>query len=191
MPSKIEKELTPEEVVGMLDTLAKTPGGDVLRVIQAEAEKRGIKVSLMGASSFLDGALHPYITRLREAKLKSEMLADAITSGDETGLLAGARTTLAEQMIDFLMTDGATPKQFSSLAMALNMLSSSNQGDKKTAAALEVTAARLREFEAKEEERKRKAQELDRRKRALVEKGGLSEEAVALMEEALKIHAGA
>jgi hypothetical protein len=191
MPSKIEKELTPEEVVGMLDTLAKTPGGDVLRVIQAEAEKRGIKVSLMGASSFRDGALHPYITRLREAKLKSEMLADAITSGDETGLLAGARTTLAEQMIDFLMTDGATPKQFSSLAMALNMLSSSNQGDKKTAAALEVTAARLREFEAKEEERKQKAQELDRRKRALVEKGGLSEEAVALMEEALKIHAGA
>lgn len=191
MPSKIEKELTPEEVVELLDTLAKTPGGDVLRVIQAEAEKRGIKVSLMGASSFRDGALHPYISRLREAKMKSEMLADAITAGDETGLLAGARTTLAEQVIDFLMTDGASPKQFSSLAMTLNMLSSSNQGDKKTAAALEVTAARLREFEAREEERKQKAQELERRKRSLVEKGGLSEEAVALMEEALKIHAGA
>ena len=61
MPSKIESQLTPEQVVELLETLVKTPGGHVLRVIQAEAEKRGITVSPMGASSFRDATLHPYI----------------------------------------------------------------------------------------------------------------------------------
>jgi hypothetical protein len=178
MPSKIEKELTPEEVVELLETLAKTPGGEVLRVIQEEAEKRGVRVSLMGAGTFRDGALHPYLEKLKGARVKSEMLADAITAGDESGLLAGGRTALAEKVVDFLMTDDATPKQFSSLALTLQMLSSSNQGDK-------MTAARLRKFEAEEEARAAAKEKLERRKTAITQKGGLSDEAIALMEEAL------
>ena len=186
MPSKIEKELTPAQVVDLLDALAKTPGGDVLRVIQAEAEKRGIQVSLMGASSFRDAALKPYLDKLKAARAKSEALAEAVTAGDEAGLLAASRTMLAEKINDVLMADGdeLPRKELLSLSKALQGLPTANTGDR-------MTAARLREFEAREEERKQKAQELERRKRALVEKGGLSEEAVALMEEALKIHAGA
>lgn len=187
MPSKIEKELTPAEVVELLETLARTPGGDVLRVIQAEAKKRGISVSLMGASSFRDGELRPYLEKLKNAKAKSEVLAGAIAAGDETGLLAGNRMLLAEKISDFLMDEDVAPKQFSSLAMSLQMLSSSSQGDQKTQAALRMVEAKLRELEAKEAERKREAEKLDERKRQLVAKGGLSEEAIRLMEETLKI----
>ncbi len=180
MASKIEKELTPAEVVELLETLAKTPGGHMLSVIQEEAEKRGIKVSLMGATSFRDGALHPYLEKLKHARQKSEMLAEAITAGDEGGLLAGARTALAEQVVDFLMNEGANVKQFGGLAKTLSMLSSSHQGDR-------LMAARLLEFEAKEEGRKAEAEKLNAKKRALVEKGGLSQEAIELMEESLQL----
>lgn len=180
MPSKIEKELTPEQVVELLDTLAKTPGGAVLRVIQEEAEKRGLKISPMSATSFRDGALHPYLARLKMARQKSEMLAEAVTSGDETGLLAGGRTALAEKVVDFLMTDDATPKQFSSLALTLQMLSSSNQNDK-------MTAVKLRNFEVREEERLAAKAKLEQRKNALTEKGGVSMEAIELMEDALQL----
>lgn len=178
MASKIEKELTPEEVVELLVTLANTPGGEILRVIQAEAAKRGVEISTTGATSFRDAALHPYLAKLKMARQKSEMLAEAVTAGDETGLLSGGRTALAEKVVDFLMTDEATPKQFSSLALTLQMLSSSNQGAK-------MTEARLREFEAKEEARAAEKAKLEKRKTALVRKGGLSEEAIALMDEAL------
>lgn len=187
MASKIEKELTPEEVVELLVTLANTPGGHILRVIQAEAEKRGVKISQMGASTFRDGTLHPYLEKLKMARQKSEMLAEAMTAGDESGLISGGRTALAEKVVDFLMTDDATPKQFSSLALTLQLLSSSNQGDKKTEAALRMVEARLREFEAKEEERKRETAKLIERKNALTKKQGLSKEAIELMEQTFEL----
>lgn len=186
MASKIQKELTPEQVVEMLDTLAKTPGGDVLRVIQAAAEKRGIKVSLMGATSFRDNALRPFLDKLKSTRAKSLAMADAVSEGDESGLLASNRILLADKINGVLMAEGEEmqKKEMLGFAKALQSLTSANTGDR-------MTAARLRELEAREEERKQKAEDLERRKRALVEKGGLSEEAVALMEEALKIHAGA
>ena len=180
MASKIERELTPEEVVALLETLAKTPGGHVLRVIQAEASKRGVEISLMGASTFRDGTLHPYIAKLQTARHKSQMLAEAVTAGDESGLLAGGRTALAEQVVDFLMTERADKKQFTSLAKTLSMLSTAQQGDK-------LLTARLREYEAREEQRKADAAKLAERKSALSKKSGVSKEAIQLMEDALEL----
>lgn len=54
MASKIEKELTPEEVVELLDALAKTPGGMTLATIQAAVAERG--------SRFRSWALHHSVT---------------------------------------------------------------------------------------------------------------------------------
>lgn len=180
MASKIERELTPAEVVDLLDALAKTPGGAVLRVIQEEARKRGIEVSLMGAASFRDGALHPYLVKLREARQKSNMLAEAVAAGDETGLLSSARTMLADRINDLLMTDEVTDKQVSGLAKALGTLSTSDQQAR-------MTDARLREYEARDEERRAEGARLEARKNALVQKGGLSQEAIDLMEATMKI----
>ena len=180
MPSKIETQLTPEQVVELLDTLVKTPGGHVLRVIQAEAQKRGITVSPMGASSFRDATLHPYIVKLRAARHKSEMLAEAVTAGDESGLLQAARTGLAEQVVDFIMSEGVEAKEFSGLAKTLSMLSGANQGDR-------LLAVKLAEYVARDEARKAEAAKLEARRTALVQKGGLSEEAIALMEATMKI----
>ena len=178
MPSKIEKQLTPEQVVELLETLVRTPGGQVLRVIQAEAAKRGIEISPMGATSFRDGALHPYIAKLKAARQKSEMLAEAVTAGDESGLLAAARTGLAEQVVDFILTEEPNAKGFGGLAKTLSMLSSSNQGDR-------LLAVRLSEYEARDAERKAAAAKLEAKKTRLVKKGGLSDEAIGLMEEAI------
>lgn len=180
MASKIERKLTPAEVVEMLDTLVKTEGGVVLRVIQEEAKKRGLDISPMSARSFRDAKLKPYLERLALIKEKSKALAEMMTDGDEAGLLATARVNLAEKVSDYLMDEEIESKEYPSLAKTLTMLSSANQGDA-------VTRARLREFEAKEEERKAEAAKLEERKRALVNKGGLSEEAITLMEETLKI----
>ena len=181
MGSKIESNLTPVEVVELLEALAKTEGGEKLRVIQEEARKRGIEVSLMGASSFRDGALKPYLEKLKFAKEKSAALAEAMADGGEEGLLAGARTKLAEEVVDFLMTEEKVEvKQFSGLAKTLSMLSSSNQGDR-------VLRMRLAKYEREEQERKEAAAALEEKKKAMQSKGGLSEEAIALMEETLKI----
>ena len=180
MASKIAKQLTPEQVVELLETLAKTPGGEVLRVIQAAARERGIEVSLMGATSFRDTALHPYLAKLRAARQKSDMLAEAVTAGDESGLLASARTMLADKINDLLMTDELDDKQVTLLSKALGTLSTSNQQDR-------MTAARLREYEAKEEARKAEAAKLEARKNTLIQKGGLSQEAIELMEATMKI----
>lgn len=184
MASKIETELTPEQVVELLDVLAKTPGGEVLRVIQAAAAKRGIEISLPSASTFRDAALKPFLERLKSAKHKSEMLAKAVTAGDENGLLASARTLLAEKINDVLTTDDVAmnEKQMLSLSKSLGTLSISNQGDR-------MTAARLREYEAKEAARKESALKLEARKNAIKKKGGFSDEAIALMEETLGLMA--
>lgn len=187
MASKISTELTPEQVVELLETLVKTPGGKVLRVIQAEAKKRGVEVSLMGASSFRDEELAPFLQKLKNYKAKSEFLATAITAGDETGLLAGNRLMLAEKISDFLMSEEVAPKQFTSLAASLQMLTTSNQGEKKTAMQLRTAEARLRDYEAKEEERKREAAKLIERKQALAKKKGISKEAIELMEETFQL----
>lgn len=180
MPSKIADKLTPLEVAELLETLAKTEGGEKLRVIQEEAEKRGIRVSLMGAATFRDGELKPFLARLKSAKQKSAAFAEAMSDGGEEGLLAGARTRLAEEVADFLMTDEVQVKQFSGLAKTLSMLSSSNQGDR-------ALRMRLAKYEREERERQEAAAKLEAKKRAMVDKGGLSEEAIQLMEETLRI----
>src|SRR5690606_35301288 len=108
------------------------------------------------------------------------IFAEAMTDGSEEGLLAGARKTLADQVADFLMNEGAEPKQFASLATTLSMLSSSNQGER-------GLRARLAKLEAEQAERKAAAERMEEKKKAVVAKGGLSEEAIALMEETLKI----
>ena len=59
MPSKIEKELTPEEVVELLATLAKTPGGHILRVIQEEAQKRQAQQAPQGSPQTMPGLAQP------------------------------------------------------------------------------------------------------------------------------------
>lgn len=182
MASKIETELTPLEVVELLETLAKTPGGHVLTVIQAEAKKRGIEVSLMGASTFRDGALQPFLAKLKSAKQKSVALAEAVTAGDESGLLAATRTALAEQVFDFVMEEEPDAKNFGGLAKTLSMLTSANTGDR-------MAAAKLREMEAKDEERKASLAKLEARKNAIKKKGGFSDEAIALMEETIGLMA--
>lgn len=187
MPSKIESELTPEEVVELLVELAKTPGGDKLRIIKEKALARGVEISIEGARSFKNATLAPYLEKLKTAKAKSQIFAEVVASGDETGTLSGARLTLAEQVTDFLLTDGASPKQFMPLAMTLQMLSNANQGDKKTDVALRLAEARLREFEAKEQDRKDAAAKLLEKKKALTRKGGLSKEAIELMEQTFEL----
>jgi hypothetical protein len=183
--SKVSKELTPEELVEMIDTLAKTPGGHVLRVIQAEAKKRGLDISPMAATSFRDSELMPHLEKLKRCKVKSTALAEAMIEGDETGLLASNRMLLAEKISDLLLSDDFNAKQISGLALSLQMLSGANQGDKKTQAALDLSNAKLREYEAKEADRKEKAAKLEKQKAKLTKKGGLSDEAIALMEEAI------
>lgn len=181
MASKIADKLTPIEVAEFLEKLAKTEGGEKLRVIQMEAEKRGIRVSLMGAATFRDGELKPYLERLKYAREKSLALAEAVTAGDEDGLLASGRTLLADKINDLLLADvDMGEKEYLALSKALGSLSTSNQGER----GLRIRIAR---YEREEQERREAAELLEQKKRSIVEKGGLSEEAIALMEETLKI----
>lgn len=181
MASKIEDSMSPAEVVELLLALAETEGGEKLRIIRDEAQKRGVQVSLMGATTFRDNQLKPFLEKLKFAKEKSSALAAVMEGGGEEGLLASARTRLAEEMSDFLMADGpVSKKDFVSLAKALSALSASNQGDR-------ALRMRIAQYEAQEKERQEAAARLEEKKKKMLEKGGLSEEAIALMEETLKI----
>ncbi|MFT3989958.1 MAG: hypothetical protein QM680_00975 [Luteolibacter sp.] len=134
----------------------------------------------MGAATFRDENLKPYLERLRNAKAKSMMLAEAMTDGSEEGLLAAGRTRLAEQVADFVLMEEVQPKQFSGLAKTLSMLSAASQSER-------ALRLKVEEYERREAERKEAIEQQERKKKALAEKGGLSEEAIALMEETLKI----
>lgn len=177
MATKVAKELTPVEVVELVVALANKKGGEVLRVIQDEAKARGVNISLMGATSFRDSELNPFLEKLRNARAKSQALSEALTGGDEAGLLSTARIMLAEKINDLLMADGEMDrKDFAGLAKALSGLTTANTGDR-------MTVARLKVLEAKEEERQAAKATLEEKRNALVKKGGLSKEAIALMEE--------
>lgn len=181
MGSKVAKELTPVEVVELVAALANTPGGHILRVIQDEAAKRGIDISLMGATSFRDAELNPFLEKLRNARAKSQALSEALTGGDEAGLLSAGRIMLAEKINDLLMADGEiNRKDLGGLAKALSGLTTANTGDR-------MTAARLRELEAKEAERQAAKATLEEKRKALVKKGGVSKEAIELMEEQFQL----
>lgn len=180
MPNKIEQELSAEELEGFVKELAALPGLTLAK-IQAAARTRGINVSLMSASAFRDKNLAEYLHRLRGASESAQLIAEAISGNAEGNILDGAALMLSQRINDLLVPGGvADLTEIRQAVAAVAQLRQSNQSEK-------LALARLREYEAKEELRKRAAEELERKKQALVQKGGLSEEALELMEAHAKL----
>ena len=88
---------------------------------------------------------------------------------------------LSQRINDLLVPGGVVDlTEIRQAVEAVAKLRQSNQSEK-------LALARLREYEAKEELRLRAAEELERKKLALVKKGGLSDEALELMEAHAKL----
>lgn len=180
MPNKIEQELSAEDLEAFVKELAGLKGLTLAK-IQSAAKERGIEISLMSASAFRDKNLAGYLQRIRGASESAKAIAEALANQAEGNLLDGAALMLSQRITDLLMADGVVQlDDIRSAIDAVSKLRASNQGEK-------LLAARLREYEVKEAERKAAAEELERRKQALVSRGGLSEEALDLMEAHAKL----
>lgn len=175
MPNKIESAMTAEELADFLGELAGMRG-ITLAKIQEAARGRGIEISLMGATSFRDKNLAGYLARMREASAGAKMIADAISGGAEGNILDGAALILSQKLNDVLMADEVQDlKEIRAAIAAVARLRASNSSEK-------LSAARLREYEAAEAARRDAAAVLEERKHALVKRGGISEDALALIE---------
>ena len=180
MPNKIEQELSAEELEGFVKDLAAMPGLTLAK-IQNAARERGIEISLMSASAFRDKNLAGYLQRIRGASESARLIAEAISGNAEGNILDGAALMLSQKLNDLLVTDSlAEIAEIRQGVEAVAKLRQSNQSEK-------LAVARLREYEARDAERRREAEELERKKLALVSKGGLSKDALDLIEAHAKL----
>jgi len=179
--NKLEKNLSAEDLQAFIRELAEQSANPTLAAIQKLAENYDIKISHESARSFKKKNFQRFLDKISGARERAEVLSNAITGQEEGDIAAGVGILITEQITDLLMQDrddGYTPKDLESLSKALNLLRSSNQNER-------ILEARLKEFEAKQEEREAKKAELEAKKKKALSKGGVSEETLAIIEEAI------
>ena len=81
MPNKVEQSLSLTELRAMLEELAALSATPTLKQIQEAAAARGVKISLMGATSVRDKNFEGLLAELR----RKREVAEAITAATESG----------------------------------------------------------------------------------------------------------
>jgi hypothetical protein len=156
MANKIATSLPLAELRALCDELAATAGEPTLKQIQEAAAARGVRISLMAATSFRDSTFEGYLAELRRKKEAAELIAEAASAGASQSDAAAA--LLNQQMLDRLMAGEVfSPEEFSQIILNVSRLRAGDQAGKKLRADLalrdEQVAAMLREKTEWEEER--------------------------------------
>jgi len=176
--NKIVKNLNSEELEEFIKECAQTPGL-TLEKIQGLAKKYGIQISLMSAKNFRDNALKKWRAGLEKAKEVSKQIKDLVESGAVTCFTDASSTVIAQMVFSSLMEGGGN--------LDLNTLS-------KIIARLRTGDHRLRELEMKVAEFEQEAAERQAKVDALKAQaakakdgGGLTEETLQQIEEAINL----
>ena len=177
--SKVEQGMSVNELQEFCKELANAKGLTLAR-IQELAAKRGIEISIMGAKRFRDSTLDEYLTKVSKASEIAMQIA-AVNNADSGATLADtAATILMKEVLDDLIQgiDGEGKVDYNTVSKIIARLRS---GDHR----LIKLQAELNEFKAREAARAEAKAQLgkDLKKSA----GGLSPEALAEIEERLKL----
>lgn len=180
--TKIAAGLTDEELTEFLADLFRTPDLTLAR-IQEKAAARGIEVSIQAAKNFRDAEYAPYLAKLRHAREVAQIAAGQLDAADGASLADAAGGLLSQQIFDLLVEanidlDFDNEPQLKRAERLSKMIARMRSGD----ARQRMLEAKLDEMRAEKEERERALKaELERAKN----KGGISAETLAEMEERL------
>lgn len=177
MATKIERELSPVELAEFLAKAAALKGA-LLKDIQALAAEHGISISLMAARNFRNGRFAEYLDDLRAKSSMAESIAAVAKSG--LGIADASASILNQKIFDRLMSAGElTDEEADQLSLALQRLRSGDQRAR-------LLEAQLRDYERKEAERAEKKAALQAKlAAATTNKGGVSQETLKQIEEAI------
>ena len=177
--SKIEMAMSENDLQEFCKSLANTPNL-TLKKLQSIAEKRGIKVSLMGAKTFRDGAFAEHLRKLERGREFMEQARQYQEMGLSGALADTAAATILQEICDLMASGGEY--NITKVAQAVASLHAGEHRRKEL-------VAKLKEYERKEIEWQRKEQEREEKKKqamnSLKKGGGLSDETIALIESKL------
>ena len=128
--SKIESELSEEQLQDFCNRLANTPKL-TLKKLQSMAAELGIEVSLMGAKSFRDGAFTEHIEKMRRAKELALQLRE-VGNADAAGSIADAGALVLMQQVYDALTKG-DEVDFDTFSKIIARLRSGDRSKRKTA----------------------------------------------------------
>lgn len=183
MANKIATSLPLAELRALCDELAAASAEPTLKQIQEAAAARGVRISLMAATSFRDSTFEAYLENLRRKKEAAELIAEAASAGASQSDAAAA--LLNQQMLDRLMAgEQFSPEEFSQIILNVSRLRAGDQAGKKLRADLALRDQQIAALEAAAAARAEKAAAAKAALEGLKSKGGLTPDTLKRIEEA-------
>lgn len=141
MANKIEQSLSLDDLRALLEELAAQSAAPTLRQIQEAAARRGVRISLMGASSFREKNFEGYLAELRRKKEAATVIAEATGAG---ATAADAAAALGSDLILDQLLDGQLEGEALDRAMlTISRLRAGNQASAKLRADLAALEQKL------------------------------------------------
>lgn len=176
--NKILKNLTAEGLTEFFEACSKEKGLTLER-IQELASQRGIEISLMSAKNFRDNAWATYTSKLQRANEASAQIQTLLEEGSVNSFADASATMLGQMVFDILMS-GDKGLDINGLSKIVARLRSGDHRQRE----LEMKIA---EYERAEAERKKQVEALKAKTARAKEGGGLSEERLKEIEEAINL----
>ena len=193
MANKIATSLPLAELRALCDELAAASGEPTLKQIQDAAAARGVRISLMAATSFRDSTFEGYLAELRRKREAADLIAEAASAGASQSDAAAA--LLNQQMLDRLMAgEQFAPEEFAQTVLNVSRLRAGDQAGKKLRAdlALAEKNGRLKDEQlAKAQNEAAERAERNAKAKAALDglksKGGLTAATLKQIEEAASL----
>ena len=175
----VENALSPKALHDFCEHLASLPKLTLAKM-QTEAKKLGITLSHSAAGRFANGTFAEHLRKLQRAREFAEQVEAFNAEGVSGSLADTAAATVLQEICD-LMASGEE-YNITKIAQAIATLQSGEHRRREL-------VAKLKEYERKEAEWQRKEAEREEKKKQTMESlkdgGGLSDEAIALIESKL------
>lgn len=202
MATKIETDLTPEQLMEFFQRLARTKGGITGPAIKALCAEFGVEISHETANQYRTGIIARELERLRRNAEQSRQLVELVKENVPVGEANAVRLQMAiSDKLDTLPID-ATAEDLATLSAANEKIRASARNERRLESDLSVARKRIEVADKQLALRDEQIQRLQREKqewdeqrakaKAALEnvknvKGGLSAEALKRIEEAAAI----
>jgi hypothetical protein len=150
MATKIETDLTPEELMEFFRRVAQTKGGATGPRIQALASEFGVTISHETANEYRKGIVSRELERLRRNAEKSKEIVETVKAGVGISDANAVRLQMViSDKLDELVPGQTSPKDLAAMTSANEQLRTGDRNAKRLEADLKIATARLHESSKK------------------------------------------
>lgn len=182
MANKIEQSLSLDDLRALMEELAGQSAAPTLKQIQEAAARRGVRISLMGASSFREKNFEGYLAELRRKKEAATVIAEATGAG---ATAADAAAALGSDLIlDQLLGGQLEGEALDRAMLTISRLRAGNQASAKLRADLALRDEQIAKLQAEAKAREEKAAAAKAALEGVKSKGGLTADTLKRIEEA-------